>query len=355
MGVSLVCSNYSDENLTFDLWELSDQFQDISLTIGAILSIFMLIGIPWNLTVIAIIIKKRLFKQPAVLLLLNLALTDLLLCVLVLPLHAVTAVSGHFVFGSSDRVRCLVCQTGILLTTLLLVSVYNIALLSVDRLLYVKKPMNYENIVTVKRVLAVLICFWVFFVAFSMLPFLGIGEISLGDVISTCTIVFSSIGTDDEDFVYLWVFIGAICILPVLVLFVANVWMLCIMSRTVSKGFHRQVSTITMGNSRRQSLYTRLKDRYQNCQLRLLEVFGALFGVNFVTWLPTVLSLSLVTAGVIAPGFIAFAHLCLLSQVVFHPVLQVALLRDIRDAIANMCKHCSGCYSSSSCSQNDIK
>ena len=54
------------------------------------LLLFFLVGLPWNGLVIGIILKKKLFTRPTYMLMLNLAIANLLVCVLVLPLTVVT-------------------------------------------------------------------------------------------------------------------------------------------------------------------------------------------------------------------------------------------------------------------------
>ena len=347
MSSSADCSSFSGENLTVELWEVGDQYRDLTLGLGVILAIFILLGSSWNLTVIGIILKKRLFKQPAVLLLLNLTVTNFLICMLVLPFNAISALAGEFIFGNSDRVRCQICKTGNLFTAMLLVSVYSVTLLSVDRFLYVKRPMKYDRIVTVKRVVVILVSLWVVFVAFSLLPFLDVGVVFFITPLSLCA-VFSESHEFSTAFAYVWVFIGAICILPSVVLVVTNVWMLWIMARTVSSTFNRQVFNISMvgATNSPHSILTKLKAKYKSSQFRLLQVFGAIFGINIITWLPSAVSISLVSADVIVPEFLVFAHLSLLSQVVLHPVIQVFLVNDIRVVFVNMCKRHSQQYHS---------
>ena len=340
MVLNLPCSNSSRDSLSPALWANvldgpgnAGVYMSIVRSIGVIVSIFALIGVPWNFVVIAVILKKRIFKQPAVLLFLNLAIADLLLCVLVMPFNAIFALSGEFSFGETDHVRCLVCQSGIVLTTLLLVSVYTVALLSLDRFLYVKKPLTYGKIVTTRRVAVVLAACWMIFVAFSLLPVFGIGEIAPSGLISICALILS-VGPN-SNYIYLWVVIGGSCVLPVVLILVTNVWMLCIMVRSISRGYQRELENIA--GSRRPSLFVTIRDRYQSSRVHLLEVFGAVIVVNVVTWLPTVVTVGLVSSGVIVFEFVAFGHLCLLSQAVLHPIIQVFLLRDIRVALAGVC------------------
>ena len=323
MGLELACSNYSRDSLSTDLWTLLNPFEKIALGVGIVCTIFMLIGVPWNLLVIVTVLRKHLFLQPAILLLLNLAITDFLLCLVALPYNAVPAIANEFIFGNTDYVRCQFCQVGFIYTLLLLMSVYNVALLSLDRFLYVKKPLKYEKIVTVKRVSVVLLICWLLFTVFSLLPIFGVGQIALGEVVSTCTVSFDFETMQDSrtNYVYLLVFIMGASILPAIILIVTNIWMLCIIRISIMKGYHR--ATENSGNRGSLNLLVRK-------HIRLVQVFGAIFCANIFTWVPTFISIVMIAANVIVPWFIALGHLSLLSQAVIHPILQVVMLKDIR-------------------------
>ena len=45
---------------------------------AAFMLLFFLVGVPWNLLVIGVIVKKKLFTRPSVMLMLNLAIANLL-------------------------------------------------------------------------------------------------------------------------------------------------------------------------------------------------------------------------------------------------------------------------------------
>ena len=73
----LCASSNATSNVTSELWVLPDK------TSGLVTAIFLLlilaVGLPWNFLVTVIIMKERLYKQPTIVLLLNLVITDLLL------------------------------------------------------------------------------------------------------------------------------------------------------------------------------------------------------------------------------------------------------------------------------------
>ena len=75
MGLELPCSNYSRDSLSTEIWSPRKEHDGLAHSVAIVFIIYMLIAIPWNLVVIVIILRKRLFLQPAILLLLNLAIT----------------------------------------------------------------------------------------------------------------------------------------------------------------------------------------------------------------------------------------------------------------------------------------
>jgi hypothetical protein len=101
------------------------------------LLLFLVVGLPWNLLVIATIVKQRLYTQPTIILLLSLVITDLVLLVLHLPLVAIVGFHGEYLFGNSDNTRCRICgMTGAISVWFSLISIFTISIMSVDRFLF---------------------------------------------------------------------------------------------------------------------------------------------------------------------------------------------------------------------------
>ena len=352
MGLVIQCSNYSQDSLSTEIWSKNKAFEEIGHGIAIVFIIFMLIGVPWNLAVIVTILRKCLFLQPAIMLLLNLAITDFLLCLVAMPFNVIPAIAHEYIFGDTDYVRCQFCQiNGVVTNTLLLMSVYNVALLSLDRFLYVKKPLKYEEVVTVKRVVVVLVICWVLFILFCLLPVFGVGEVSLGSVVSTCTINFSEYGPN-LPYIIFWVFIIAASVLPLLILLITNIWMLCIIRKSVLKKYHRareNMFDVRQGGRKLSVQSIKLKKKHKTDQLRVLQIFGAILCASILTWMPAFVSVIVLASRVIVFWLIAFGHISISSQAVIHPILQVVFLRDIRIEITKpyrylkrkLCKHSS--------------
>ena len=122
---------------------------------------------------------------------------------------------------------------------------------------------------------------------------------------------------------------------------VTNIWMLCIMRKNVSMGYHRSLLNANTFMNRRPSIFLKIEDENKRKQLRMTQIFGAIFVINIITWIPLLIVVILVQLPrqIIVPVFILFAQLCFLSQIVLHPILQVVLLKDIRIEITRCCSY----------------
>ena len=54
----------------------------------------------------------------------------------IMPFSIVSGIIGEYAFGDTDRIRCFVCQTGALTILLHIVSFHTMALMAVDRFIY---------------------------------------------------------------------------------------------------------------------------------------------------------------------------------------------------------------------------
>ena len=147
---------------------------------AAVSLLFMIIGIPWNGLVIAVILRKKMFSRPSGMLLLNLAIADILQCLLHMPMPVVAGI-GSYRDATGFHGVCQAAAISLVLS--LLVVVYTVAFMSVDRAVYLKKPLTYDDIITSWRMLAIL---WIFCIVISLLPLLGFGSADYYVGIFTC-------------------------------------------------------------------------------------------------------------------------------------------------------------------------
>ena len=95
-----LCANASRNNVTDTAWRLEGENRASGLVSAVLLILLLLIGLPWNLLVIVTIVKQGLYRQPTTILLLNLALSDILMLLLIVTLNTVTGLTGEFLYGT---------------------------------------------------------------------------------------------------------------------------------------------------------------------------------------------------------------------------------------------------------------
>ena len=336
--------NVSDSSLSDFGWLVRDPVDPDFDTAGngyataAIVVLLFLLAVPWNTFVIASIIKKNLYTQPIIMLLLNLTITNLLLALLVMPFVIVSGIRGEYIFGKTDQERCFVCQIGVLNIILPWVSVHTLALMSLDRFLYLKKPLTYTSIVTPKRTIAVIVAVWALCIVLAVPTLFGFGEIRFSFAVATCVPLM--VGSTPIAPNYYYIAIMTIeALIPIVTLFVLYVWIVYIVRSSLTRRLKRSMGLASKSQNNERSKKASTTE-YRRSQVRLVWLFGSIFTGNIVTWLPMVglaVSAAVLGAGKIPTPAYSIAYLSFLSETVIHPILEACLIRDILQMI-------TGCF-----------
>jgi hypothetical protein len=255
---SCLDDNISHNQVTSEYWTVSPKLQPVGFATGFVMLLFLVVGIPSNIFIIIAILLQKLFRQPTHLLLLSLACADLLLCMLVIPLIATAGFAGGFTLGNSDHTRCQVCQTGVSLAALLLFSLHVLALISLDRFLFVKYPLRYSVIVTKKAVLLATVGVGVLCTSLAVLPLFGIGDIHFDHNTFSCSPRFEY-RTKVTKNIYYVALLVAEAVLPLSVLLVTNIWVLCIALRHIKE--IRKTKRSIQDVSLRKAYHTKLRTK----------------------------------------------------------------------------------------------
>ena len=352
MAERFTCSvqNLSRDNAAELVWTLQveDAHRRSVIVVAVFQFIFLVVGIPSNILVIAAILKNKLLSHPTHLLLLNLAVSDLLVCVLVMPFNIVTALAGRFFIGSTDYVRCQFCQAFVItIIIMIFLSLFTVAFMSVDRLIYIKYPLRYPKIVTFKRMIVVMLIVWTISILIGLPPVFGVGEIGYSKIVGTCSIILHS-STREAYSVYYICLMVCVAIFPFIATIVANVWLLFIMLRFLWTKYNKVMSN--MKNFSQSSLehvksVRNIESRHNMQQIFLAKVFGTIFVVNIVTWIPTVfiaLASGIVGGDRIPPETFSFIFIMFLSQPAIHPILETFLVTKVRNSLSKCiccCRH----------------
>ncbi|XP_071389995.1 alpha-1A adrenergic receptor [Centroberyx affinis] len=136
--------------------------------VGIFLSVFILVAIVGNILVILSVVCNKHLQTVTNFFIVNLAMADLLLSIIVLPFSASLEVLGCWVFG---RVFCNIwAAVDVLCCT---ASILSLCIISIDRYIGVKYCLEYPSIMTERKAGVILIIVWVSSTVISVGPLLG--------------------------------------------------------------------------------------------------------------------------------------------------------------------------------------
>ncbi len=154
--ISYSCfDNLSTTEVTTERW--TSYSYSSSLATGIILMIWGILGTILCIFITVTIIWNNLYQQPTHIIFLALVFNTAMVCFIFFPISIISAVSGEFIFGSSDATRCQVCQIGVISVFALHTNIFLVAFLSLDRFLFIRFPLHYSRYVTVKSTLILVI------------------------------------------------------------------------------------------------------------------------------------------------------------------------------------------------------
>ena len=149
-------------SLNSSKWKLSEDVQGPA--IAFFVTIVFLLSLPPNLFVIihSVYYGWKNFRKCSIILLFSYALSDLLMTLLYMPFTIAASGAGEWIFGTTDNTRDILCQIhGFVFAYLVMVSSQTLAVISVDRFLYIVKSNVYFKIMTWKVGFALMAIIWV--------------------------------------------------------------------------------------------------------------------------------------------------------------------------------------------------
>lgn len=239
-----------------------------------------------------------------------------------------------------------VCQTGILGILLPVASTYTVALMAVDRAIYLKKPLTYVHIVTPWRMFFAVVVIWLLSIALSLPPLFGFGQVDFIIDVIACV---PPVNTRSR-FGYL-ILLTVLAGLATVVQLVGCGFIIYITRKHLLKRFHRSVRSFR-GNSQKHrnghaggrstdtNRNKHVHRQYTASQLQLVKVFGAIVTASVITYTPlAALGISALFV-VIKHEFALLTYLSVLSRSVIHPILESYMTYEIRIVISKCWKLC---------------
>ena len=319
-------TNVSDQSH----WRIQDDLLYGTPYVATVVLIFFLLSFFWNLfIIITYFVKNKLLKEPANIFLLNLAIADLLVAVTTILFSAVTEIAQEFVLGSTDVVRCGVCNfAGVFLIFLIAASLHMLAVLSVDRFILLTWPLRYKKIMNRWKALVIVTIVWIIALVIALPPVVGFGQNEFNRNFGACLPRFTGNNpiTGLNNFFYA-AFVAAEALIPILVLAFTNVWTYRIVSKFLRRNFVRRRTF----RGRENVPDDNRKHRKQ--QKQLIRVFGALLIAHIISWTPVLIVVFLIffiSADVLPREIYIFGWICYLTNPVFHPIIESFFVKDLR-------------------------
>ena len=333
-----VCSSASSNSVTVDFWKLKDD----SIIQGKVFAVFLLfcelLGLPWNILVVITIIKEKLYHQPTIILLMNLLAADFFILAYPSPILMTTGFAGEFIIGSSDRVRCATCQLGFALLVPFYNSFFTVALMSLDRFLYIYKPLQYERSSTKHIALVAVIVAVLVSISIGLGSHLDPNKIDFNSSLLNCIERIS-------DSIWYPIILVVIGVVVLVVIIISNVWFSYIVLKNIRAVYSCEDTTDeAKGRSKWSSLMMYMKTPRYRKQIHLYRMFFTLLFSSVIVWVPFIYDLGTFIMPQPSPHSLELStvgQLLLYSQVVLHPILETVLIDDIRMPLKDMvtCGH----------------
>ena len=326
------CMNLSSSGVTEEYWTLEDRFIVNGQVTAAFMLLYITVGLHWKFLVVITVIKEKLYYQPTILFLLNLAIIDILQLLLVLPTITVTGVAGEYIIGSSDLVRCQICSVvGIFPQLLLLDSIFLIALMSIDRFLFIYKPLQYERKATTKIVVLAMIAAAMLSIILGVFPVATPQAFQFVQYFLICT--FSP--AIENWYTSLPMII--VVLIAVIVIMVCDIWVIHIVQKNIKQiYFMKRVSHSGKSISNKFLTSDRNRKEGHKKQFHLFYVFGTLLLSDVITWVPLLIFGTVNVFADIPFNYFSLPIIIVGSQTVVHPIIVSTLISDVREPLKEM-------------------
>ena len=329
-------SNISRSHVTDRMfWEIT--LQEGSIAVAVVFAIYFLLAFGWNFFIIATFLNKRkLLREPANILLLNLAIADLTIAMTQMFFSVVTEAAEEFIFGETDVVRCGMCDfTGVFFMLLYGVSMHTLATLSLDRFLLLYKPFRYKKIMTQRNTVLLVVGIWLISSFLALPPVLGFGQIEFNTRFGSCVPRFTgkNLHSNLPNFFYI-AYVTLESLFPIVTIAICSFWTYRFINKFLTRNYRRRSFYNRRGND--GVVHQRQEDsRYHHQQQQLVKVFGALLLSTLISWFPVILVI--IVIGILGgkpekvPDWVyVVGWICYLTAPVFHPIIESFFVKDMR-------------------------
>ncbi|XP_032408402.1 melanopsin-A-like [Xiphophorus hellerii] len=151
-------------------------------TIGSVILAIGVTGVLGNFLVIYAFSRSRSLRTPANMFIINLAVTDLLMCLTQSPVFFTTSMNKRWIFGEKGCELYAFC--GALFG---ICSMITLMVIAIDRYFVITRPLTSIGVLSRKRALLILLAVWTYSLGWSLPPFFGWSAYVPEGLLTSCT------------------------------------------------------------------------------------------------------------------------------------------------------------------------
>ena len=276
----------------------------------------MIAGLFANAVVLCITLQQRKsWNQPSTIFFTSLILAHLLMVLIYLPASVIAIGAEKWIFGNNfeeKKISCS-CLAFVFWYSVLLMTI-TLAVISIDRFLFIVKPHFYKQFMRPWVALILMIAIWILAAALNSTPLYGLGAYQYGPSYGSCIPTWRNV----PDYLS---FMTAIFLIVLAIIIVTSLWTFCFTRKFIHEQKPSQQSNV-----------------YQSKERRLFGIFGAMLIVYGVCFLPSVIT-GIITIFVILPGEVyAMDMICFQLITTGSPLVQSYFRPDVKDCLTSLYK-----------------
>ncbi len=264
----------------------------------------------------------KVFKQPSIIFLTNFILVNILTALLYQPFSIVTAVYGEWIIGTTVIEKTITCMSvGFLSSFIAYLTCLTLTTMSVDRFLFIVKPLFYKAYMKTWLAVLVDVLLWILSGVLSVPPIFGIGQFSFEMFGSNCFVVF-------RNNLYFLTFSFTMFFIFLVTIAVTSVWTYLFTRKYIKKFGYEPL------NVKENKLYKKRKRK-------LTGIFGTLLLVTGLCYTPLMIAafVGIINGLENTPGEVFTASLFFLyMNIILNPIVQSYFRKDLNDFIVLYCK-----------------
>ena len=309
--------------MDMDILEANNNFTLSSVINGPVLStvitLIMVTAFVANSFVICITFcYSKSWKQPSTIFLTSLLLGDLV-AIVVMPFSVISTAYGEWIFGQSVEEKYGVCQfAAYMFWYSVFIIIMTLALISLDRFLFIVKPLFYRRHIYMKPQIAVTVVIigWIVCAILNTTPLYGLGLFHFSESHGFC------IPGWEEQLgyaIYMLLVFGILlsCIV------VTSIWTCCSTHNFLTRAERRS----------RTNIFAEEENIYTTTKRKIIGIFGALLLMNALCYAPSVVVGTLATFTTLPHEVYVTVAICFLCSTIGNPLVQTLFREDMKSAV----------------------